>query len=114
MLEQTASHVPTEILGRVMLDGMRAVMVALLLTLGACGSQGVERAHRWPKHRKEGDRRFAELERLTAELTTRNEALEQKNAELEARLKLIEQWIANSTRKSAESQPAPPAPSTGR
>jgi hypothetical protein len=84
---------------------MRPVMVALILTLGACGSQqGAERAHRWPKHRKEGDHRFAELERITAELTKQNAALQQKNSELDARLKSVEQAIANHQ----------PAPSTGR
>jgi septal ring factor EnvC (AmiA/AmiB activator) len=62
-----------------------------VLVLGACTTQPMERARRWPNHRKETDTRFAELERRAAALEEKNAGLEASLGELTRRLKLIEE-----------------------
>ena len=78
---------------------MRTHWWAALLVMSACTTQGVDRARRWPAHRKEGDARFTELER-------RNTELEQKNAVLEARVKKLEEWVSRVKVKPAADPPA--------
>ena len=71
---------------------MRTYWVAALVVMSACTTQGVDRARRWPDHRKAGDARFAELER--------------RNNELEARVAKLEDWNAHVKVKKT---PAPAA-----
>lgn len=76
----------------------------VIVVLGACTTQPMERARRWPNHRKETDTRFAELERRAAELEKKNSDLEENLTVLTQRLKMFEEAWA---RKSATSPPAP-------
>ena len=89
------------------------VAVLVLFTACATSTQGVDRARRWPSHRKETDRRFADLERRAGELEKQNATLEKKNSELAVRVQLLEKWIENNARRTPEvttSTTPPPTP----
>lgn len=91
---------------------MRVTWVVVgMLVFGACATstQGVDRARRWPSHRKETDRRFADLERRADALETQNATLAAKNSELAARLEYLERWIANNAKRAPDSASAPSA-----
>ena len=80
----------------------------VILVLGACTTQPVERARRWPNHRKETDTRFAELERRATDLEKKNSELQGHVLELGRRLKMFE----DAAKPSAASPPAAPASGT--
>lgn len=89
-----------------------AWLVVVMLLVGACAAstQGVDRARRWPSHRKETDRRFADLERRTDELEKQNAVLAAKNSELAARVHHLETWIESNARRAPDTASAVPAP----
>jgi hypothetical protein len=55
---------------------MRWLAILVVFGLG-CTTEGNARIKRWPHHRQQGDARFAEIERRAAELEVRVKTLEE-------------------------------------
>jgi septal ring factor EnvC (AmiA/AmiB activator) len=86
---------------------MRWMVLVLIAVLGACATQPMERARRWPNHRKETDARFAELERRATDLEKKNSELEASLVDLAKRLRALDDAKVTAPPMSGGGAPTP-------